>query len=48
VLYQGGLVVGQRIGKHLELEEPEGPLAWNFKSILIRNLGPSSLKSYLE
>lgn len=48
VLYRGGTVVGHRIGKHLELEKPECPENWTLRSLLLRNLGPSSLKSYLE
>jgi ATP-dependent Lhr-like helicase len=48
VLYRGGIAIGHRIGKHIELEEPAGPDAWTLKSLLIRNLGPSKLKGYLE
>ncbi len=48
VLYRGGMAVGHRIGKQIELEAPSGPEAWNFKSLLIRHLGPSTLKGYLE
>lgn len=48
VLYRGGVAVGHRMGKHIELVDPEGSDAWSFKSLLIRSLGPPSLKSYLE
>lgn len=48
VLYRGGIVVGHRMGKHIVLEDPDGPDAWKFKSLLIKSLGPASLKSYLE
>lgn len=48
VLYRGGIAVGHRIGKHPVLEDPDGPDAWKFKSLLIKSSAPSSLKSYLE
>ena len=48
VLYQSGVVIGQRIGKHVELQDPNTPDAWKFKNLLLKSLGPSNLKSYLE
>jgi len=48
VLYRGGVAIGHRIGKEIELGETSGPDAWNLRSLLIRNQGPPTLKAYLE
>lgn len=48
VLYRSGIPVGQRIGKRIELADPMATDAWNYKNLLIRNLGPANLKGYLE